>query len=159
MSRVVKLIWNRRRAIKSVKICNKQNYICTMMGFLLLLEWERIGIAGKVPSRLILSLPINLMLAILLRKHTLAQTGNPYWRRRISTVALLVLTSSDQLFFRNYIFLTTYLNEKVNRTEPSPSVRVPWLIYLAGYNINDVWAESSTLSLTVLLVAIQVPYK
>jgi hypothetical protein len=53
----------------------------------------------------------------------------------ISTVDLLVLTSLDHLLFivKLYFFLfykTTYLNEEVNRTEPSPSVRVPWICHL-----------------------------
>ncbi len=57
--------------------------------------------------------------------------GKPYWRGSISTVDLLVLTSLDQLLWElklNFPFYkTTYLNEEVNCTEPSPSVRVPCL--------------------------------
>jgi hypothetical protein len=57
--------------------------------------------------------------------------GNPYWRGGLSTVDLLVLTSSEKLLFilNLYFFLfyeTSYLNKEVNRTEPCPSVRVPW---------------------------------
>jgi hypothetical protein len=46
--------------------------------------------------------------------------GNPYLRGRISTVDLLVLISFDQL-----IFISSYLNEEVNCTDPFPSVSVP----------------------------------
>ncbi len=49
-------------------------------------------------------------------------------RGRLSTVDLLVPTSLDQLLFILKILLTvlqSYLNEEVNRTEPSPSVRIP----------------------------------
>jgi hypothetical protein len=36
----------------------------------------------------------------------------------------IVLTSSDQLLLvLNYLYKTSYLNEEVNSTEPSPSVR------------------------------------
>jgi hypothetical protein len=49
----------------------------------------------------------------------------------MSTVDLLVLTGLDQLLFELKLYLsfykTTYLNMEVNRTEPSPSVRIPFL--------------------------------
>jgi hypothetical protein len=48
---------------------------------------------------------------------------------RLSTVDLLVVTGLDQLFcFENItciFYITTYLNEEVNCTEPSPSVSNP----------------------------------
>jgi hypothetical protein len=48
----------------------------------------------------------------------------------LSTVDLPVLTSLDQLLLvlkTQYTFYTTsYLNEEVNRTEPSPSLSLPW---------------------------------
>jgi hypothetical protein len=49
-------------------------------------------------------------------------------RGRISMVDLLVITSSDKLFFilKLYFYKTACLNEKVKCTEPSPSVRIPW---------------------------------
>ncbi len=60
-----------------------------------------------------------------------ARTEKPYRMGRISTVDLLVLTSLNELLFKlklNFLFYkATYLNEEVNCTEPSPSVRVPWL--------------------------------
>jgi hypothetical protein len=46
----------------------------------------------------------------------------------ISTVDLLVLTSLGQLLLILkvlFIYKTSYLNEEVNCTKPSPSVRVP----------------------------------
>jgi len=58
-----------------------------------------------------------------------AKPGKPYRRGRISTIDLRVLASLDhlsliqKLFF--FFYKATYPNEKVNRTEPSPSVRVP----------------------------------
>jgi hypothetical protein len=58
----------------------------------------------------------------LLAKTAMVESGNPYWRGRISTVDLLVPSSSDQL-----LFILKLLNEEVNCTETSPSVRVPWL--------------------------------
>jgi len=57
--------------------------------------------------------------------------GKSYWRERLSAVDLLVLISLDLLLLilkRWFTFLqTSYLNEEVNRTEPSPSVSVPWI--------------------------------
>jgi hypothetical protein len=48
----------------------------------------------------------------------------------LSTVNLLLLTRLDQLLMVSktlYTFYkTSYHNEEVNRTEPSPSVSVPW---------------------------------
>jgi hypothetical protein len=56
--------------------------------------------------------------------------GNPYWKGRISTVNLLVLISSRLAAFNTNtcIFLnfkTSCLNQEVNCTESSPSVRIP----------------------------------
>jgi hypothetical protein len=49
----------------------------------------------------------------------------------LSTIDLLALISLDDLlFFENFIYLftkTSYLNEEVNCTDPSPSVSIPWL--------------------------------
>jgi hypothetical protein len=57
----------------------------------------------------------------------------PYRRGKLWMVDLLVLISSDQrlLYNRNYVsfYKTGYLIKEVNCTEPSPSVRVPWLKY------------------------------
>ncbi len=52
----------------------------------------------------------------------LKRAGKPYWRGRLSTVDLLVLTSLHQLLFILIIFFylcytTSYLNEEVNCTE------------------------------------------
>jgi hypothetical protein len=49
--------------------------------------------------------------------------GNTYWRGKLGTFDLLVLTSLDHLPLdtANIIFYNTnYLNEEVNRTEPIP---------------------------------------
>ncbi len=59
--------------------------------------------------------------------------GKPYWKGRISTVDLLLLTSSDRLLtilnlYFSIFYRTTFLNKEVNRTEPSPSVRVSWMV-------------------------------
>ncbi len=57
------------------------------------------------------------------------EARNSYWKGRISTIYLLVLTSSDQLLFipKKYsLHETSYLNKELNCTMPWPSVRVPW---------------------------------
>ncbi len=63
-----------------------------------------------------------------------AGQGKSYWRGRLSTFQLLVLTSLDQLlFYKLYLpfYNITYLNEEVNCTELSQSVSIPWYcIYL-----------------------------
>jgi len=58
-------------------------------------------------------------------------------RVRLGTVELFVLNILDQLIFKLKIlfniyicYSTSYLNEEVNCTEPSPSVRLPLLIVL-----------------------------
>jgi hypothetical protein len=55
----------------------------------------------------------------------------PSLKGRLSSVGPLVLTSTEQLLLKlNILFLfdeTSCLNKEVNRTEPSPSVRVPVL--------------------------------
>ncbi len=66
----------------------------------------------------------------------LIKAGKPYWGGRLSTVDLLVLTSLDQLlliikFLFHLCYKTSYLNEEVNCTVPSPSVSFPWMRYLA----------------------------
>jgi hypothetical protein len=58
----------------------------------------------------------------------------PHWRERFSTVVLRELNSLDQfIYILNILFTfftkTSYLNEEVNYTEPSPSVSVPCLRY------------------------------
>jgi hypothetical protein len=63
--------------------------------------------------------------------------GNPCCRGRLSTVDLLVLTSLDQLlFYWKYLTFfqkTSYPNQEVNGTEPSPSVSIPWIDVLKMY--------------------------
>jgi len=53
-------------------------------------------------------------------------------RGRLSTVVLLSLISFDQLLLimQHYFhfYKTRYLNEEVNRTEPYPSIRLPWTL-------------------------------
>jgi hypothetical protein len=46
---------------------------------------------------------------------------------RLSTVDLLLLTSLYQVLLILSTFLQYKLNEEVNCTEPSPSLRVPWI--------------------------------
>jgi len=54
--------------------------------------------------------------------------GNPYWRGRLNTVALLVSASLDQLLLMSQTYLhfykTSCRNEEANPTEPSPSVSI-----------------------------------
>ncbi len=59
-----------------------------------------------------------------------AKPGNPYWKGRLNTIDLRVLTSLNEFYAENIInfcFKTSYFNEGVNCSEISPSVRVPWL--------------------------------
>ncbi len=61
-----------------------------------------------------------------------SRSGNPYWKGRLSTADLLVLTSLDPLLsilktLFTFFYKTCYLNEEVNCTEPLPSVSVPCL--------------------------------
>ena len=59
--------------------------------------------------------------------------GNLTEWRRLSTVDLLVSVYRPNAFdianIIYYIYKTSYLNEEVKCTEPSPSVSVPWLTY------------------------------
>ncbi len=63
---------------------------------------------------------------------------NTYWGERPSTVDLLVLSGSDQMFlywkYFFYSFTKSYLNEEVNCTEPSPSVSVHCIKYQHNSN-------------------------
>jgi len=57
-----------------------------------------------------------------------------YWRGRLSTVDLLVLSRSDQLIFTLKILFTffykaSYLNEEVICTVLAPSVGIPWFVW------------------------------
>ncbi len=94
--------------------------------------------------------------------HQYRRPGNPYWRSKISTVDLLVLTSSDQLLLiqeKILFFKTSFLNEEVNRTELSPSVRVPcrdppcfWFIFKMNKWKNrktHIWTKWHTRTLRV----------
>jgi hypothetical protein len=59
-----------------------------------------------------------------------AKPGNPNWRGRICTVELLVITSWDQLLLVQklcYFYKTTFPKEEVYWSEPSTSVKIPWL--------------------------------
>jgi hypothetical protein len=62
-----------------------------------------------------------------------AHAGKSYRIGKLSSVDLLVLTSSVQLLSKLKIvftyFKTSYLNEEVSCTEPSPSISIPWPMY------------------------------
>jgi hypothetical protein len=60
-------------------------------------------------------------------------SGNPDLSGKLCKVDLLVLlTSLDQIIPLHYI---NYLNEEVNCTEPSPSVRITWFyIYIIQFS-------------------------
>jgi hypothetical protein len=79
--------------------------------------------------------------------------GKAYWKGRLSTVDLLELSSLDQLLLRlkillTFIYKTSCLNEVVKRTEPSPSVNVPWMfmnaeaifLVMCDTSMNELWA-------------------
>jgi hypothetical protein len=58
--------------------------------------------------------------------------GNPSLRKILSTVDLLELTNSDHLLLIMQAVLSYNFNE-VKRTQPSPSVSVPWKNTLAYF--------------------------
>jgi hypothetical protein len=71
-------------------------------------------------------------------------TGKPYWMERLGTVDLLVLTSfrSAVLYIQSIITLcykTSYINEEINCTEPSPLVSVPWPIQILTRPDQSKW--------------------
>ncbi len=51
-------------------------------------------------------------------------TRNPYWRGRLGTVDLLILTSQLKNLFI-FFYITRYLYKEVNCTQPSPWVSFP----------------------------------
>jgi len=60
-----------------------------------------------------------------------SHSREPLLKGRLSTVDFFVLTSLDELLLIlqelfDFFYKTSYLNEEVNSTEPSPSVSVPW---------------------------------
>ncbi len=64
----------------------------------------------------------------------MSSAGTSYWRGRLSTVDLRVLASLNQLLFYIEIIIilfykTSYLNEEINCTEPSPLVSIPCLLF------------------------------
>jgi hypothetical protein len=62
--------------------------------------------------------------------------GNPYIRERLNTFDLLVNNYLGQLLLitQTLFFTTSYPNEEVNRTEPSPSVSYPWFVKQTNHN-------------------------
>jgi hypothetical protein len=84
----------------------------------------------KPPKLICIILPLKIV--------KVPTTGNPYWRVRLSAVNILVLTSLDKLLSMLHLELftflrTSYLNEGVNCSEPSPGrskncVRLSWLL-------------------------------
>jgi len=65
------------------------------------------------------------------------EPGKSNWKGRLSTVDLLARTSLDQLLWILIVlfiyFKTSFLNEEVNCTEPSPTVSIPWTLTLAEF--------------------------
>ncbi len=80
----------------------------------------------------LITLANGFSLKYLTRQERLArdERRKSYWRGRLPTVNLLVLTSLNQLLFIIKILFTfhktSYLNEEVNFTEPSPSANISW---------------------------------
>ncbi len=68
----------------------------------------------------------------------IGEPKNPYQRGKISTFDLLVPTKSDQIIL-NWFFKSSFLNEKVNRTEPSLSAWVPWVQLISLFREKFVW--------------------
>ncbi len=70
--------------------------------------------------------------------------GNPYWRGRLITVDLHVQTSLYQLLlmFQKHALLfyrKSLLIEVINRTEPSPSISIPWSWVLVTKKKEGLW--------------------
>ncbi len=87
-------------------------------------------LVGSTSIRYRLLLLILLILGAQALHFSAPAIGKPYKRGWPSTVNLLVLTSSDQLFVSNeniiyYSCKTNYLNEEFKCTEPSHSVSLP----------------------------------
>ncbi len=55
------------------------------------------------------------------------EAGNPYWRERLSTVDLLVLTSLYQLILILKILNIFYKQDTLTRRSIYRSVSIPWL--------------------------------
>jgi len=58
------------------------------------------------------------------------KAGKSFWRGRLSTVDLLVLTSLDQILILleilfTFFYKTSYPTEEINCTQPAPSVSIP----------------------------------
>ncbi len=72
---------------------------------------------------------------------------NTYWRGRTSTIDLQVLSFSDQLLLvqETYIFRILQ-NKESKRTEPSPSVRVPWIDQQP--NLVLFWVKCASVSVS-----------
>ena len=71
--------------------------------------------------------------------YNIAYPGIPYWKGRLNTPDLLVLTGlKDQpiLIFQT-LFTFYYPHEEVNCTGPFPSVSIPWFIPAAISNRAD----------------------
>jgi len=71
---------------------------------------------------------------------------------RTSTIDLQVLSFSDQLLLvqDTYIFLILQ-NKEVNRTEPSPSVRVPWIDQQPNLVLFRVKCASGSVSIDKMI--------
>ncbi len=76
----------------------------------------------------------------------LLSPGNPYWKWRLSTVHLLVLTNLHQLLLlsKHFTFYkTSCLNEEANCTVTSSSISIPCSIYQCSHGATkDVQRRS-----------------
>ncbi len=91
---------------------------------------------------------IKFFILPLMLKNTTAYSGYPYWGGRLSTVDFFVQTSLNQTLFilgniSYFSYKTSYLNEEVKCTEPSPFVSFPWLGGVEKFYNIDVSYEVS----------------
>jgi len=87
--------------------------------------------------------------------------GKSYWRARLSTVDLLVLTSINQLLFTMKIlftfYKTSYLNKEANCSEPFPSVSIPWKC-LHQCKVHSSFFERLSVNKKTLYLSLRDPF-
>ncbi len=72
--------------------------------------------------------------------------GNAYWKGRLNTIDLLLPTCFNPAAFdiANIIYFFTKqatFNLEVNRTNPSPSISLPWMSYLMSLRFAE-WVKA-----------------
>jgi hypothetical protein len=83
-------------------------------------------------------------------------SGKPYCKGSLCTINLLVLARLDKLLFPLNIIVFIVIKQgtsmrRVVCTEPSPSVRVPWLELLVEKKIMLCWKKRKIQSFPILV--------